>query len=111
MRSTLLVMSVVIGGAGVAADAASGIERLAWLQGCWESVSGDRVVEEHWTAPRAGSMLEIGRTMRGDALIEYEFVIVRERGDRLVYEAHPSSQPPAEFLSSTVSPNSVVFEN
>jgi len=111
MRRTLLVMVVAFGSSGVVPHASSVVERIAWLQGCWESASGDRVVEEHWTAPRAGSMLEIGRTVRGDALIEYEFVIVRERGVRLVYEAHPSGQPSAEFLSSRVTEDSVVFEN
>ena len=98
-------------GSTVPADAASGVEQLAWLQGCWQSVSGDRVVEEQWTAPRAGSMLGIGRTTRGNTLVEYEFVVVRERGERLVYLAHPSGQVPAEFVSITISSSEVVFEN
>ena len=98
-------------GSTVPADAASGVEQLAWLQGCWQSVSGDRVVEEQWTAPRAGSLLGIGRTTRGNTLVEYEFVVVRERGERLVYLAHPSGQAPAEFVSITISSSEVVFEN
>ena len=56
-------------------------------------------------------MLEVGRTVRGNTLIEYEFVVVRERGERLVYLAHPSGQPSAEFVSITASSNEVVFEN
>ena len=56
-------------------------------------------------------MLEVGRTVRGNTLIEDEFVVVRERGERLVYLAHPSGQPAAEFVSITASPNEVVFEN
>jgi len=103
----MLLMASTIG----VADTSKGIERVAWLQGCWESVSGDRVVEEQWTAPRAGSMLEVGRTVRGAVLVEYEFVVVRERDDRLAYVAHPSGQSPAEFLSITVEPEKVVFEN
>jgi uncharacterized protein DUF6265 len=74
-------------------------------------VSGDRVIEEQWTAPRAGSMLEVGRTVRGAARVEYEFVLLRERDDRLTYIAHPSGQPSAEFLSIAVGPDRVVFEN
>src|SRR4029078_12600953 len=92
-------------------EASSGIERVAWLQGCWSSRSGDRVIEEQWTAPRAGTMLESGRTSDGDRLIEYEFVVIGERGDGLVYIAHPSGQPAAEFPLRTIAENSVVFEN
>ena len=110
MRSLLLAM-ILAAAYSLTAAAAGGVERISWLQGCWESVSGDRVIEEHWSAPRAGSMLSIGRTVRGTALVEYEFVIVRERGEQLVYIAHPSGQPSAEFLSTTLSPESVVFEN
>jgi len=110
MRHVIVAAILAVGGAQ-AADASGGIDQLAWLQGCWQSVSGDRVVEEQWTSPRAGSMLEVGRTVRGNTLIEYEFVVVRERGERLVYLAQPSGQPSAEFVSITASPSEVVFEN
>jgi Domain of unknown function (DUF6265) len=110
MRHAILAAMLAVGSAAVA-GASSGVEQIAWLQGCWQSVSGDRVVEEQWTAPRAGSMLGTGRTVRGDTLVEYEFVVVRERGERLVYLAHPSGQPSAEFVSTTASPSEVVFEN
>jgi hypothetical protein len=106
---TILAAILATGAAG--APSAPGIERVAWLQGCWQSVAGDRLVEEQWTAPRAGSMLSTGRTVQGNVLREYEFVIVRERGDALVYFAHPSGQPAAEFVSTMVSDNRVVFEN
>ncbi len=83
-------------------------------------VSSDRVVEEHWMSPRGGTMLALGRTTKGGALVEHEFVVLRERGDQLAYEAHPSGQPPAVFLSrpqtrqtgtSAPSVDNVVFEN
>ena len=106
-----ILAAILAAGITAPADAVRGVEQLAWLQGCWQSVSGERVVEEQWTAPRGGSMLGIGRTIRGNALIEYEFVVVRERGERLVYLAHPSGQAPAEFASTTVSESEVVFEN
>ena len=61
--------------------------------------------------PRGGTMLGAGRTMRGDSLAEYELVVICERGGRLIYEVHPSGQPPAEFTSIEVTDSSVVFEN
>jgi uncharacterized protein DUF6265 len=90
---------------------AGGIARVAWLKGCWESVNGQRVVEEQWSAPRGTSMLGMGRTLSGDRLIEYELVILREEGRALAYEAHPSGQPPAVFVSRTIDEARVVFEN
>jgi hypothetical protein len=87
------------------------IASVAWLQGCWQMTSGDRVVEEQWMAPRAGVMLNIGRTVRGDTLVEYEFVMLSERNGALAYEAHPSGQPSAVFTAQSASSTEVVFEN
>jgi uncharacterized protein DUF6265 len=107
MRAVLAALLIVAPNTA----AASGIERVAWLQGCWSSTSGTRVIEEQWTAPRGGAMLESGRTTDRDTLVEYEFVVIRERGDGLVYIAHPSGQPSAEFPSKTMTGDGVVFEN
>ena len=87
------------------------IDRVAWLQGCWESVSPQRTVEEQWMAPRGHSMIGVGRTVRGDQLVEYEFIVLREQEGQLAYQAHPSGQPSAKFLSRTVSDTEVLFEN
>ncbi len=88
-----------------------GIDDVAWLAGCWEYSSGSRTVEEHWLAPRAHSMVNVGRTVQADKLIESEMVIIREQDGRLAYEAHPSGQPSAVFMSRTISDREVVFEN
>ena len=87
------------------------IRDVAWLQGCWEMREGDRVVEERWMPPRAGSMLGIGRTTRGEKLVEHEFIVLTERDGRLAYEAHPSGQATATFLSQPISGREVVFED
>jgi len=87
------------------------IADVAWLQGCWELRDGDRVVEERWMPPRAGSMLGVGRTTRGGKLVEHEFILLAERDGRLAYQAHPSGQPGATFLSRPMTGQEVVFEN
>ena len=61
--------------------------------------------------PLGGTMLGMGRTVRAGKTAEYELVVIREQDGRLAYEAHPSGQPTATFLSTTVSETSVVFEN
>lgn len=88
-----------------------GIDRVAWLQGCWQANSPRRLIEENWTAPRGGSMLGVSRTFRGDSLIEYELVVLRQQAGALTYEAHPSGQPSAVFTARTVTDSVVVFEN
>lgn len=87
------------------------IADLAWLQGCWEMREGDRLVEERWMPPRAGSMLGVGRTTRGSKLVEHEYIVLTERDGRLAYEAHPSGQAAATFMSRPVSGREVVFED
>lgn len=87
------------------------IDRVGWLQGCWRSTRGEATIEEQWMAPRGGSMLGMGRTVRGGKTAEYELVLIAEQNGRLAYEAHPSGQPSATFLSMTASETSVVFEN
>ena len=111
MRTVVLALCVAAAGSILAQPPAEGIQRLAWLQGCWEAVSADGRVEEQWMAPRGGSMVGSGRTVRGEKLVEYELVVIREDGDALVYQAHPSGQPSAEFRSTSVSDGRVVFEN
>ena len=62
-------------------------------------------------APRGGTMLGMGRTVRGGSTEEYELIIIREQNGRLAYEAHPSGQPSATFMSTTVTDETVVFDN
>jgi hypothetical protein len=90
---------------------APGIERVAWLQGCWEAVSPERTVEEHWMAPRGTSMVGVGRTVRAGELVEYELLVIREQEGGLSYQAHPSGQPSAVFLSESLTDTAVVFQN
>jgi hypothetical protein len=105
-----LLLFGTVAGAG-AQPAATGLSRVAWMQGCWETTSPQRTIDEHWMSPRGGSMLGMSRTVRDGRLVEHELMILSERGEQLAYEAHPSGQSPATFLSTTVTSSMVVFEN
>lgn len=87
------------------------IQRLAWFQGCWRMSASGRVIEENWTAPGGNSMLGVSRTVRGDSLVEYEFVVLREDSGTVTYQARPSGQAGAVFKASLLTDSSVVFEN
>ena len=47
-----------------------GIQRAAWLQGCWELTTPTRTVEEMWTTPKGASMIGVSRTIRDGKLTE-----------------------------------------
>ena len=114
MRPILLIVAAIVTSSlshPAVAQSPSGIDRVAWLQGCWERTSSQRIVEEQWMAPRGKTMMGMGRTTQGDRVVEHEFLILREQGDQLAYEAHPSGQPTAVFVSRTVDESTVVFEN
>ena len=113
MKITGRIVSAIVVAAAMPAVAQqpAGVDRVAWLQGCWEMRSPQGTVEEQWMAPRGGAMIGVGRTVRDDRLVEYELVVVREQGGRLAYEAHPSGQPSAVFLSREITDAMVAFEN
>lgn len=87
------------------------LKRLAWLEGRWERNSPAMVVQEQWLPALGNTMMCIGRTVKGDSLVDYELVIIREHGARFAYEAHPAGQETATFLSTTITESSIVFEN
>lgn len=87
------------------------IARAAWLQGCWRMNVDGQTVDEQWMVPAGGAMLGISRTVKGDRLVEYEFVVLRERDGTLVYIAHPSGQLGGEFPLKSADDDSVIFEN
>lgn len=94
-----------------AAQTGARIEQVAWLAGCWEQRLSKRTVSEQWMAPAGRSMLEMGRTVRGDSVVDYELVLLHERDGRLVYFAHPQGQAETEFISTAVADTMVMFEN
>ena len=110
MNSLILPLAMALSVA-IASGQTASIQDVAWLHGCWELRDGDRVVEERWTPPRAGSMLGVGRTRRGSKLVEHEYIVLSERDGRLAYEAHPSGQAAATFMSKPISGREVVFED
>ena len=92
------------------------IGKVGFLYGNWrldQSRPGSYVqkyVVEKWSA--AGqTMINLGYTVDGDSLVDYEMVVIREGGSHLLYEAHPMGQEPAVFRSVEMTDSSIVFEN
>lgn len=110
-RPWFLTLTLLVLCASAADAQDSGVDRLQWLAGCWESRADSLIIEEHWLAPAAGMLLGVSRTRRGESLVGYEFTRIYSRGDSLVFAAGPSGQDPAEFVAPAVIDREVVFEN
>lgn len=95
----------------VSPAAPSPTDQLRFLTGCWERRTARGVVEERLSPPKGGMLQGMGRTFRGDSLVEYEFVLIREQGGKVVYEAHPSGQAMNVFPAKTLTDTLVEFED
>jgi hypothetical protein len=117
MTTLFLFVTIAAAAAPQRADAVDSkmvpltIDRVAWLHGCWQMTTPQSIVDEQWMAPRGGTMIGVGRTVRGGRTTDYEFVVLKEQNGALAYEAHPAGQPPAVFLASDATADTVVFEN
>jgi hypothetical protein len=82
-----------------------------WMCGHWVMERGERTVSETWLDARGGTLFGLGRTLRGDRLVEFEFLRIERRGDSLAYVAQPNGRPPTEFRLVERTERSVRFEN
>ena len=92
--------------------AAEPVTQLAWLQGCWAATNAEPGSLEQWTAPAGGTMLGLGRTVRGGKTVAHEFMQIRETAPgKLAFIAMPSGQATTTFALVKASGAEAVFEN
>lgn len=108
MRPILVSFFLTAAATGVGAQA---VQPPAWLAGCWEQRTGNREGLEMWMPPAGGLMLGASRTIVGGAVREYEQVMIKVEGGKLVYTATPSGQQTASFTSTNVTDTSFTVEN
>lgn len=86
-----------------AAPAARGPAMPDWLEGCWETRSGERWTEECWSSARGAMMIGYSRTGVGGAVTEWEMmqIVHAETDDPAVpwmtFTALPSGQARTVF--------------
>ena len=92
--------------------AAQQLDQIAWLAGCWVAENGEPGSIEVWMPPTGGTMLGLGRTVKGGKTVEHEFMQIRHAADgKLIYVALPSRQKETTFVLKALSERDVVFEN
>lgn len=60
------------------------VDQLAWVTGAWTGTLGDRTIEQHWSAPLAGSMIAMYRSIRDNRPTLYELLAMEQEGDGVV---------------------------
>ena len=115
IRRMFAVMLMLAGAAGLSghagAQTAPSLESLAWMAGSWTGTMGRAAIEEHWIAPRGGTMLAVSRTTAGDRTVAFEFLRLEQRADGVIYVAQPGGRPPTEFRLTSQTGESATFEN
>ncbi len=112
MKTTPLLLSLAcLVAPGLASAQAAQPHKLAWMQGCWAMINQERAVEEQWMAPRGKTMIGTSRTVQGANLVSYEFMLIRQDGDRMAFEIRPSGRAPVIYNATALTDSSVVFEN
>lgn len=91
MRPTLVcalmaVASVVSlhGQPAPAAPVKASVEDLAFVTGAWTGTLGDRTIEQHWSAPLAGCIVAMYRSIRAGKPTLYELLAIEQDGDDVV---------------------------
>jgi hypothetical protein len=86
---------------------------LAFLQGTWRVEQNGVVTEETWIPPAGGTMLGVGRTIRGERTVFFEFLRLEQRDDGVFYIAAPRGQGATEFKLTVadIAAGRFVFEN
>ena len=87
------------------------LEDLSWLSGCWEGRQGEAIIEEIWSKPGGGSMLGLGRTVKGDRTASYEFMQFREQAGSLVFMPQPQGGTRVSFPLKDSFGGRLTFEN
>ena len=83
-----------------------------WLAGTWAVETGASWADEHWTSPRGGAMLGLGREGFGSELKTWETMrIAAGRDGRLTLYAQPRGNPAVEFPMATMSDDAIEFAN
>lgn len=114
--SVVMLLAIVAAGLGQKpaqkpAQQKASLEDLSWLSGCWEGRQGEAIIEEIWSKPAGGSMLGLGRTVKDNRTVSYEFMQFREENGSLVFLPQPQGGPRVSFPLKDLFGEKVTFEN
>jgi hypothetical protein len=60
------------------------VDQLSWVAGAWTGTLGERTIEQHWSAPLAGSIIAMYRSIQANKPTIYELHAMEQEGDGVV---------------------------
>lgn len=111
-RRTIVSLLVLMAMVTVSqAQKKASLDDLSWLNGCWEGRQGDAILEEIWSKPAGGSMLGLGRTVKENLTVSFEFMQFREENGSLVFLPQPQGGARVPFPLKDSFEGRLTFEN
>ncbi len=89
----LTVVGTLLGGRQ--APPPPSLNELSWMAGSWKGTTGGIAMEEHWTAPKGGSMIGLHRDVGKGRTLSFEFLRIEQQGNQIVYLSMPNGKSPA----------------
>jgi hypothetical protein len=112
MRLLIAVAVVAASLARTGQAAKPTLNDLGWMAGSWIGTVQGVEMEEHWTAPKGGSMIGIHRDVAKGRTVSFELLRIESQKDQIVYLSMPNGRSPATpFPLKEASGTRVVFEN
>ena len=109
-RITLMLLLLALG-LPVQAQTKPSVADLFWLSGCWQGRQGTAVIEEMWSKPGGTSMLGLGRTVRNNRTVSFEFMQFREQNGTLAFLPQPQGGAQVTFPLKESTRAKFTFEN
>jgi uncharacterized protein DUF6265 len=110
-RIVLLAVMVLMIASTSQAQTKPSLNDLGWLSGCWEGRVRDAVIEEIWSKPGGMSMLGLGRTVKENRTVSFEFMQIREENGALVFLPQPQGGTRVPFPLKDFFAGKAIFEN
>jgi uncharacterized protein DUF6265 len=108
----MLLAAMVLAVAGTSpAQTKPSLNDLSWLSGCWQGRQREAVIEEIWSKPGGMSMLGLGRTVKGNRTVSFEFMQFREENGTLVFLPQPQGGTRVSFPLKDSFGGKMTFEN
>lgn len=98
-------------GNSVHAQTRPSVADLFWLSGCWQGRQGSAVIEEMWSKPAGTTMLGLGRTVKSNRTVSFEFMQFREQNGTLAFLPQPQGGAQVTFPLKEFTRGKFVFEN
>ena len=109
-RITPMLLLLALG-IPVQAQTKPSVADLFWLSGCWQGRHGTAVIEEMWSKPAGTTMLGLGRTVRNNRTVSFEFMQFREQNGTLAFLPQPQGGPQVTFPLKESTRAKFIFEN